>query len=250
MGSPAEARQSPDNVQAALASLERSIECGTPNRWIEELAQTADDLEFSVPQLRSIATNLAWISRRLGQPTPTVRGYCTDPGTLGRVHLYVCGQRFRFDFNFTDLSSFLAEHGGSPYAGDALVQSFSAFAKLGARQPGAVAQLDHVLKLPDLDNRARHVCLAGIWSAHTLPEQATLLLSLADDMIGLSGADGTVFFRRAAAYRMMGRFSEALDDIDYAFSILPSGNNEVHQDYLRERQLIGLAIQMQGTAEL
>ncbi len=33
------------------------------------------------------------------------------------------------------------------------------------------------------------------------------------------------------------------DDIDHAFSMLPPGNNEIHQDYLRERQLIGVAIQ-------
>jgi hypothetical protein len=61
----------------------------------------------------------------------------------------------------------------------------------------------------------------------------------------IRGGEGneTVYFRRATAYRMLGDFSAALDDIDLAFSMLSPGNNEIHQDYLRERQLIGLAIQ-------
>jgi hypothetical protein len=127
--------------------------------------------------------------------------------------------------------------------GDALVQSFDAFAKLGARTPGAIAQLQTTLNLDDLDTRARHVCLGGIWSAHTLPEQATLLLDLANKMIDIGEADSNVYFRRASAYRLLNKFTEALDDIDHAFTLLASGNNEIHQDYLRERQLISVAIQ-------
>ncbi len=100
-----------------------------------------------------------------------------------------------------------------------------------------------MLELDDLDTRARHVCLAGLWSAYTLPEQATRLLDLANTMIGAGEADGTVYFRRAKAYRMLGMFPAALDDIDHAFSMLPPGDNEIHQDSLRERQLIGVAVQ-------
>jgi len=106
-----------------------------------------------------------------------------------------------------------------------------------------IGQLDQVLELDDLDTRARHVCLAGLWSAYTLPEQATRLLDLANTMIGAGEADGTVYFRRAMAYRMLGMFPAALDDIDHAVSMLPPGDNEIHQDSLRERQLIGVAVQ-------
>lgn len=227
------------------ARLEEIVSSGSSphDQWIEELAATASKQTMSTPELRSIATNVTWVSRRLGHPVLDPSDYCADEDLPGLIHLYSCGQRLRFDFNFSGLSTFLAKHKKSPHMRDALIQSFDAFAKLGSRQPGAIDQLQHTLGLADLDNRARHVCLAGIWSAHTLPEQASLLLNLANNMIEIGEGDGNVYFRRASAYRLLSKFTEALDDIDHAFTLLPPGNNEVHQDYLRERQLISLAIQ-------
>jgi hypothetical protein len=213
------------------------------DHWIEVLATIASGKAMPIGELRSIATQVTWISRRLGHPIMEPSEYCSNEGITGLLHLYSCGQRLRYDFNFTGLATFVANHKASPNMTDALVQSFDAFAQLGARTPGAITQLQHTLSLSDLDTRARHVCLAGIWSAHTIPEQATLLLDLANQMIELGEADGNVYFRRSSAYRLLNRFTEALDDIDYAFTLLPPGNNEIHQDYLRERQLIGVAIQ-------
>jgi hypothetical protein len=238
---PQQARESLEDLIKGLESLITGGK-GT-DIWIRELSVAADRAQLSIAQLRSIATDLTWIDRRLAHPVPTESNYCRNSGIGGLLHLYTCGQRFRFDFNFSGLSIFLDDHRDLPHIDDALVQSFSAFAKLGARAPGAVDQLMHTLGLEDLDFRARHVCLAGLWSAHTLPEQAVLLLELANEMIGLGEADSNVYFRRATAYRMMGKFSEALDDIDHALALLAPGNNEIHQDYLRERQLIGVAFQ-------
>lgn len=239
---PQEARESLEDLFTRLESL--ITESKNVDTWIKELSITADQTPLSITQLRSIATNLTWIDRRLGHPVPTESSYCGDGGIGGLLHLYICGQRLRFDFNFSGLSLFLENHRNLPHEEDALVQSFSAFAKLGARVPGAIDQLKHTLRLEDLDLRARHVCLAGLWSAHTIPEQAALLLELANEMIRLGEADSNVYFRRATAYRIMGKFSEALDDIDHAFTLLAPGNNEIHQDYLRERQLIGVASQL------
>jgi tetratricopeptide (TPR) repeat protein len=233
-----------ESLEDLIKRLESLIADGKgTDSWIRELSIAADRAQLSITQLRSITTNLTWIDRRLAHPVPTESNYCRDAGIGGLLHLYTHGQRLRFDFNFSGLSVFLENHRDLPHIEDALVQSFSAFAKLGARAPGAVDQLMHTLDLEDLDFRARHVCLAGLWSAHTLPEQAVLLLELANEMISLGEGDSNVYFRRATAYRMMGKFSEALDDIDYALALLAPGNNEVHQDYLRERQLIGVAFQ-------
>jgi len=151
------------DLQSLMNRLEGLVAAGQqPDSWIHELAEAADRLRFPIAQLRSIATNLTRIARRLGQPVPSGGKYCGGPGTGGLVHLYSCGQ---------------------------------------------------------------------------------CLLDLANTMIGAGEADGTVYFRRAMAYRMLGMFPAALDDIDHAFSMLPPGNNEIHQDYLRERQLIGVAVQ-------
>jgi len=235
-----------EDLQAEGRRLEQLVLSDPAGRagWITELARVAVDLDLSVADLRSVATQLTWVSRRLGQPIPAIAEQCRDTGAVGLVHQYVCGQRLRFDFNFRGLEDFCDRHANSPHAADALVRSFRVFARLGARLPGATEDLEAVLRLPDADARARHVCLAGLWSAYTVPGQGDMLLKLANAMIALGEADGTVYFRRAAANRLLGNYAAALDDIDCALSLTTPGNNEINQDYLRERQLIGLAAQL------
>jgi hypothetical protein len=239
--------QSPhQDIQSEVTHLERQVLADSSGQafWIDELARFASDHQLSTAELRSVCTHLTWISRRLGHPIPLIDRHCSADAIPGLLHLYVCGQRLRFDFNFLALRSFIDRHQHSPHASDALVQSFTVFSALGTRQPGATEDLSGVLQLPDIDTRARHVCLAGLWSAYTVPNQGNLLLSLADKMIDLGEADGTVYFRRAAANRLLGNYLAALDDIDRALSMTQPGNNEINQDYLRERQLIGLAAQL------
>lgn len=229
------------DAQESLAHLENlvlTIPDVAAEIWIKELAVLAQ--KWTLSELRSRTTYLTWISRRLGHPIPNQHNEDRDSGRDELIRLYVCGQRYRFDFNFHGLENYLRNHSDTPHASDALIQSFGAFARLGLRRQDAISDLNHVLQLPDADTRVRHVCLAGLWAAYTLPDQPRLLLDLANTMIELGEADGTVYFRRAAAYRLLGMPSEALNDIDYALSLLAPGNNEINQDYLRERQLIGL----------
>jgi hypothetical protein len=230
-----------ENAFAELEKQLRTSADGNPEQWIDALAHSAAERDFTLAELRSAATRLAWIARKLGHPIPV--DHVPDPagGTLDQVYRYVCGQRLRFDFNFPGLRAYLREQAGSRHLGDALVQSFDVFAKFGLRDADAVSTLNRVLRLPDTDTRVRQVCLAGIWAACSLPEQGTLLLSLCNTMIDLGEADGTVYFRRATAHRLLRMTDQALDDIDHALSLLPPGNNEINQDYLRERQLIGMA---------
>lgn len=231
----------PEAALSSLQDLVASAPGASADEWIPELANLAHG--WSISELRSAATSLTWISRRLGHPIPMLSGKPAPAAPDGLIRLYVVGQRYRFDFNFHALATQLVPNVGPPYNDDALVQSFDAFARLGLREDQAITRLEQVLALPDADTRVRHVCLAGLWAAYTVPGQATLLLDLANAMIGRGEADGNVYFRRAAAYRLLGRPKEALDDIDYALSLLPPGNNEINQDYLRERQLIGLITQ-------
>jgi hypothetical protein len=215
---------------------------GAADIWIGELAKMAAIL--AIAELRSAATYLTWIARRLGHPIPIQHAEGRHSSVTELIRLYVCGQRFRFDFNFHGLKSYVSNHADSPFANDALIQSFGAFAKLGLRSHDAISTLNHALHLPDADARVRQVCLAGVWAACTLPDQPRLLLDLANNMIESGEADGTVYFRRATAHRLLRMPDEALDDIDRALSLLPPGNNEINQDYLRERQLIGLVVQL------
>ena len=229
------------DVLSRLESLLVAGAAGATDAWFAEAAQAA--ATWPVAELRSHIAYLTWISRRHGHPIPT-RNDPSERGTRAELmRLYMCGQRFRFDFNFAGLDAYLDEHMDSPHGADALVQSFRVFTKLGRGAQDAVITMNNVLSLPDVDARVRHVCLAGLWAAHTVPDQASLLLRQADIMIELNGADGTAYFRRATAHRLLGMRNEALDDIDMALSLLAPGNNDINQDYLRERQLIGLMAQ-------
>jgi hypothetical protein len=246
MTSAAEARER--DLQATLVGWEKLILASQDDQadtWLRELADKVEQLDLTIPELRSTTARLSWVSRRAGHPIPSDRPWSVSSHLDQRILLYVCGQRFRFDFNFRGLKSYLSDRRESLSARDALVESFGVFAKFGLREPDAVSDLNRVLALPDVDTRARHVCLAGIWAACTLPEQPILLLNLANAMIALGEGDGTVYFRRATAHRLLGRPKHALDDIDHALSLLAPGNNEINQDYLRERQLIGLVAQLQ-----
>lgn len=236
-------------VGTALDRMEKLVTAdpgGGAGIWITELTNTATQLAWTIPELRSATARLAWVARKLGHPFPADFAPDLRDRTYYKVLLYICGQRFRFDFNFRGLKNYLRKHEESPEASDALVQSFDVFTKFGLRDQDAVPALNRVLELPDIDTRARHVCLAGLWAACSLPDQPTLLLNLANTMIGLGEADGTVYFRRATAYRLLRMPEQALDDIDHALSLLAPGNNEINQDYLRERQLIGLVAQLLG----
>jgi len=236
------------DLHAALAGWEKLILASSDDQagtWLRELADKAEQLDLTIPELRSATARLSWVSRKAGHPIPSDRLWPASSDVYQRILLYVCGQRFRFDFNFHGLKAYLRDCQESPSAQDALVQSFGVFVMLGLRESDAIYYLNRVLALPDIDTRARQVCLAGIWAACTLPEQPTLLLNLADAMIALGEADGTVYFRRATAHRLLRMPEQALDDIDYALSLLAPGNNEINQDYLRERQLIGLMTQPQ-----
>lgn len=236
------------DLQVTVADWEKLILASADDQadtWLRELADKAGQLDLTIPELRSVTARLSWVSRKAGHPIPVDRLWAESSDVYQRIFLYVCGQRFRFDFNFHGLKAFLCNCQESPSAQDALVQSFGVFIKLGLRERDAISDLNRVLALPDIDTRARHVCLAGIWAACTLPEQPTLMLDMANAMIALGEADGTVYFRRATAHRLLRMPEQALDDIDYALSLLAPGNNEINQDYLRERQLIGLMAQLQ-----
>ena len=208
--------------------------------WITELTELAVRYRLSVMCLRSVATDLAWAARECDQRAPAPEEWRDVEGRSAahrRVLAYVHGQRLRWDAQFGELSRLCPEW-RSAIGDDALLAGFEALAALGLRRPEGLDLYKGSLGAPDADARSRHVCLAAIWFAHHLPNQATILLELADDMI-LRGEDNwTLYFRRAGALRKLGRYEEALESIDRAVTSLPMGHTEVYQEQLRERELI------------
>jgi tetratricopeptide (TPR) repeat protein len=164
------------------------------------------------------------------------------------VLAYVHGQRFRFDYKFEPLQAhthlWLDE-----FCDDALVLALAAFACLGARSPRGLELFHKSVGAADADTKSRHVCLAAMWFADHVPDQPEIMLSLSNRMMTAGVLDSNVFYRRAYALRKLGRYEQALEEVDRAISLLDIGNNRVHQDYVRERELIIVTMQMQRYAE-
>ncbi|GAA2373527.1 hypothetical protein Cme02nite_02300 [Catellatospora methionotrophica] len=219
--------------------------------WIGDLSAAAARHEMSLPELRTAATDLAWLARDAGQRFPgaaeeqALRG---APALDRLVLAYVHGQRLRFDFKFEALQSqshrWLAE-----FDGDALIVGLAAFGALGSRSGRGLELYRQAVDAPDVDAKTRHVCMHGLWFADHLPDQAELMLELSQQLTASSGLDANVFFRRAFALRKLGRFEQALDEIDRAIAMLGPGHNAVHQDYVRERELIVVTRQLHGYAQ-
>jgi tetratricopeptide (TPR) repeat protein len=210
--------------------------------WVFVLADLTDRNGLSLDVIRRCAANLAWSARELGQRVPDEDDWrrcdrSPSPAAARRLLTYVHGYRLRYDFKFDQLAgatrSWLAE-----LPDDALVRSLAAFAALGQRSERAEPLLSRVTVAPDYDRSCRWVCLHGLWFGQHLPDQADRILALSDEMIGRGDDDSNLYYWRALALRRLGRLDEALASVDLAISLLPVGLNPVHQDYVRERELI------------
>ncbi|MCK2215249.1 hypothetical protein MF672_050690 (plasmid) [Actinomadura sp. ATCC 31491] len=207
--------------------------------WLTELAALAEEVRLTVPELRALTSDLSWASREAGEdiPTESIKPVeFVDLDLLRLITIYTRGQRFRFDFRFRLLHEsahiWLREHD------DALIRAFGAFAAFGLREPDGRHMYMQSVEAVDADQVSRHVCLDGLWIGYYLPDQPQLILALSGDMIGRGEAGGNLYFRRARAFSRLGETEKALADVYRAMDMLGCGNNAIHQDYVREWQII------------
>ncbi|WP_089311257.1 hypothetical protein [Actinomadura mexicana] len=132
---------------------------------------------------------------------------------------------------------------------DALVLSFAAFAALGARTSNGLSMFRRAVDAPDADDKSNQVLLTGINFADHLPEQPQLMLGLSDEMMARGQENEIVYYRRATAYRKLGRFEDGLYEIDRAIDALGPGDALVHEQFTQERRSIILAQDLQKQIE-
>ncbi|GLY74379.1 hypothetical protein [Actinoallomurus iriomotensis] len=210
--------------------------------WIAELARYVERYGLDVPEIRRAATDLAWMARVGEQRYPgdlewgAARGV-TGSRTQRLVLAYVHGQRLRFDYRFREIlarcNEWLTE-----FHDDALIRSFAAFGGLGSRALNGLDLYDRAVQAPDADRKSRQVALTAIWFADHLDEQPDMLLRLSDEMMARGDDDANIHYRRAAALRRLGRYDEALTEIDLAIDRFGVGNMLVHEQYAQERRTI------------
>jgi tetratricopeptide (TPR) repeat protein len=210
--------------------------------WIAGLANSADQYGLSVPEIRRVATDLAWLARMAEQRYPGDLEWGAARGLGGSraqrlVLAYVHGQRLRFDYRFREILARCNEW-LTDFHDDALILAFAAFGGLGSRAVNGLDLYNRSVQAPDADGKSRHVCLSAIWFADHLEEQPQTLLSLSDEMMARGEDDANIHYRRAAALRRLGKYDDALAEIDLAIDLFGVGAVIVHEQYAQERRTI------------
>lgn len=231
-----------ERAKIIVAEMTPHIQVDGSLDWIFETADLVERYDVPMEYVRGIIADLTWYARDVGQRLPSEDDWRSaadqsDPNAARRALVYVHGQRLRFDFKFEELdnrcSVWLPD-----YREDGFVAGLAAFAALGMRSDRGIPLLDRALSLPDADMHCRYVCLHAMWFGTNLERQAERMIQLSDEMIGRGEDWYNLYFWRCYALRRLGRLDEAMDSIDRAIALLPVGMNMIHQDYVREREMV------------
>ncbi|MCG6497108.1 hypothetical protein [Kitasatospora sp. A2-31] len=232
----------PTALAAIRSLIEQDIDAGRP--WPSEAARWLSRASADWQTSAALANHLAWYARsRRNSALAHLAGtdHLNQPGT-DRVHAQALRHihlgTLRFDFRCRSIQHLLDQVPVSERARwDPYTRALAAFALLGSSAPGALEALDRCLAEAGDNPQVCHALLHGLWLGDGLPDQAERILELAawptfDD------ADPIMLFRTAAAWRSLGRRSEALDAIHSAVEALDPNQPDVHADLVRERALI------------
>lgn len=212
-----------------LAEAIRAVSTPVAADWAARLASGLGAAD--VHELRSRCADVAWIARDAREPIPDL------PATPTLAAVYYVAQRLRFDFNFARLRTLLRRPDVRVHD-DALLAALSAFAEFGLRNPEVGRQrLALATGSADADVKSDHVALHALWFASHDRDMAELL-ALSERMLHRYGEDANLRFRRASALRRLHRFDEAVVEIDDAIDLLGASDPLIHQDFVRERELI------------
>lgn len=196
----------------------------SPADFYSELeAHTGSD-----PDDRVKVGELAWRSRERVLEHP-------EPEDQSLPAWWFHGQRLRFDFRFASMLEAFAKV-PDLVERDSLLMALRGFAEVGARK-GGLETLEAALGMADANQNTRQVALHGLWLSNEVP-YAELSLRTCDLIDELGETDYNTGFRRAAALRKLGRYREAMEAIDEAIELLGTASNDIHQDFVRERELI------------
>jgi hypothetical protein len=210
-----------------------------PEAWLPDLVDGFVRNELTDAHRRTVISDLAWRARDDGLPIPTGAGSALAPPADLYFAWYV-GSRLRFDFRFRELG-LIVPRWRAAHPGDAFIMALDAFARLALQDPRGVELFDAAIAAPDSDHRVQFVCLHGMWFATDIPDQGERMLALCEQMLSQGLGGHVLHYRRAFALRRLGRTNDALRSIDEAIGALDpseSGFLKIHQDYVRERELI------------
>lgn len=234
-----------DQLEKSLYRVQKEFDPAT--HWTTSLVKTGSLDSWTLHELIS---RFAWKDRE-NEITPEY--YDPDvsdalsPDERG-LYLTICNeaemQRARFDYRYSDLME-LAVDGKSSGSETPLYDVFVAFASLGSRSSDSGKYVQKALLDPNMENHGRAILLQGLWMGVHMSNQGVLMLNLSQDMMNRGEITDTLYYYRAFALRRLGRYEEALDNIDVAISMLGVNSVDIHQDYSREKDMIVMSMLME-----
>lgn len=216
--------------QSALGSLLDPFE---PDTFYDSLPRELERMNVYGVDRRGPVSSLAWRARMKRLP------HIDTTPDHGIEAMWFHGQRLRYDFRFRELAE-STHRWLQAGVDDDLVGALRLLALSGQGEVPIARRVSRVAKHPTANRQTRQVLLHALWFSED-DEDALGLLDLAADVVEKGEDDSNVYFRCASALRRLDRPEAARREIDRAISALPPGENEVHQDYVRERELIGIS---------
>jgi len=211
---------------------------GSAASWPDHLGDLLDGVQLSTDHQQWIVQSTTWRARHRGldDPLSGVAPMGIVTATLWR--LYAAAYYRRFEFRFESLRA-LTRLGTQLFPEESMLRSFDVLASLGLRDPNAAADLARAVEDGSRGLAMTDVLLHGTWLAgDSLPDQDGWILRLADDLLNGGDDSPNVYFWRSSALRRQERYAEALESIDAAIARRTLRDNLVHQDYVRERELV------------
>lgn len=232
---------------------------------LTEIADWLDQAQVTIGTSLRLANRVAWASRGLATPIAHLVAKDRDPTSVGALFLVATSlERRRFLFQGSGLLeaidelSTLSHH----YASLAYVRAMRAFALLlgGTRHdiPQALALVEEAwtdLSEPEAVGAVRDVCLHALWVGSRIPDQGEVLLRYCDldaqtaHSVGLKPDRVIALFRKAGAYRMLGRYEEAIEILDNLVNRLQGSSEFVRtfsEQVIREREINRLGMSLDG----
>lgn len=210
--------------------------------WIKQLDRVIGEVQVDTAQARSIVGRLAWLAREACCPMPRPLDPPEDyTSSQALLWCWFVGERLRYDFRFRDLGLAVPQW-RKRFPSDSLLTAFEAYARLALRDATGDALYDAALSSADVDDRVQSVCMHGMTFSLGSAPHCEKAVALANEMLD-SGtrAAHVILYRKAMALRSMGQHGEAIESIDRAISELEVNDSsfvDIHQDYVRERELI------------
>jgi hypothetical protein len=212
--------------------------------WLDALGDQTRRARLPVSSVRRIIGDLAWEDRARGVTVWSWDEYLAtaagrpeiEPDAIRENLAWYISQRRRFDFQFYSVLNECQKWTNTNH--DAQLQAVITLSEFGLRLPSAMQRLEATKQLPDCDFVAIDILLQGLcFSAYTV-EHAERILKLSDELGEMQMTVSTTHFRRSVAFRILRDFAQARVEILMAMETLQAGRNDVHQEYVREHQLI------------